>query len=398
MAWSLPLSAASPENEASADAAVSYFAATQLPSGGWDTSDPADFSCGFSTVDVALAIVQAGQTGPSWSATEADAAVAGVSTGGDSAWDYLDEQAEGLCGTPSVGKAAQMIILAVATDHDPGAFDPAGDGTPVDLVAILDAGIGDGSYGSIYTAPFAAGANIALGRSVPAATVDWLLAQQNPDGGFETGFGADSDSTALTIVALVAGGVSPSSDPIQNALGFLASLRNDDGGFTSFAPGDPSSPNSTGLVILGVTAAGYDVNEACWSGVAESDYVSPDQYLRSTQAADGSWSGFSPVFASAQAVQGLLRSYLPSVVGPAIPCELTVGDPGPPGGPDNPADDPPTGDPGEAQVGGDTEVPATPATLPATGLGPVTTVGLMAAALLILLGTVTVLTSRRVRI
>lgn len=394
--WSLPVGAASPANEGAAAAAVSYLAASQLPSGGWDTSDPGDFACGFSTADVALAIAETGQTGTAWSAAEADAAIDAVANSSHSAWDYLDDQAEGLCGgPPSVGKSAQLIVLAAAAGQDPAAFDPSDDGTPVDLVAILDAGIGDGSYGSIYTTPLAAFANVALGRTVPVETVGWLLAQQSSNGGFETGLGTDVDSTSLVVAALIAGGVDPQGDVITDALGFLAGLRKADGGFTSFNADDPSNPNSTAVAIIGITAAGWDAEETCWSGADPATYVSPDQYLRSTQTVDGSWPGFSPAFASAQAVQGLLRSVLPPVVAPAQTCEVGPVDPVDPSGSGDPSgtaapapgSDPVGGAGGEGAGG-------TAPTLPATGVtsaGMALAIGLV----LVLIGVSAVVTSRR---
>ncbi len=320
-----PAAPATPESGAAADAAVSFFDSTQLPSGGWDPSDPTDFSCGFTTVDVALAVAEAGQSGATWSTTEARAAIEAVENGGNDALDYLDDQAEGLCGgPPSVGKSAQLIVLAGAVGADPAAFDPASDGSPVDLVAILDSGLGDGSYGSIYTTPFAAFADIVLGRAVPAETVDFLLAQQRDDGGFETGLGADVDTTALSVAALVAGGVDPADEAITEALGFLAERQEADGGFTFTTPGDGSNANSTGLALVGIAATGYDVNEPCWRGsgaaVDASAYVSPDEFLRGSQLVDGSWAGFSPTFAAAQAAQGLLRSWVPPVVAEPRSC------------------------------------------------------------------------------
>lgn len=395
--WALPVGAASPENEAAADAAVPYLAATQLPSGGWDTSDPGDFSCGFSTVDVALAIAEAGQTGTTWSPAEADSAIDAVANGSNSAWNYLDDQAEGLCGgPPSVGKSAQLIVLAVAAGQDPAAFDPAGDGTPVDLVAILDAGIGDGSFGSIYTTPWAVFANVALGRPVPPSSVNWLVAQQTGNGGFETGFGTDVDSTGLVVAALVAGGVDPRGDVITDALGFLAGLQKADGGFTSFNVDDPSNPNSTAIAIIGITAAGWDVDETCWSGADPAEYISPDQYLRSTQTLDGSWAGFSPALASAQAVQGLLRSVLPPVVAPARVCEVGPVDPVDPSGSGEPSgtaapapnSDPVSGTGGEGTGGA-------PPTLPATGVNATAGVVIVAGLVLVFAGMSAVAASRR---
>src|SRR5262249_20316043 len=94
--------------------------------------------------------------------------------------------------------------------------------------------------------------------------------------------------------------------------------------------------NSTALGILAVTAAGYDVTSSCWrdtasAASASSPYPSPDAWLRSQQVTSGADAGrvVSPndgfgisTFATSQAGEGLLRSWLPVVRVPQQTCAV----------------------------------------------------------------------------
>ena len=301
--------------DAAADTAAAYLATLQFESGGFDAPDG---FAGFLTADVAFALAQAGQTGASWDPAEALAAVRGVATNGNDALDYLDDQAEGAFGPLSSGKAAQLVILAVAVGLDPAAFDPQGDGA-IDLVAAIDAGAP--SFGSIYTAPLGALADVALGRGVPTPVRDFIVSQQGADGSF----GDAPDTTGLAIAALVAAGESVDAAPVADALAYLATQHAANGGFVSFGS---TSANSTAMAMLGIVAAGYDLGSSCWRDTAAPDlvapsYVSPASYLLGLQSGSGAIADpadFDAGFATAQAVQGLLARFVPPVIAAPRDC------------------------------------------------------------------------------
>lgn len=302
-----------------ADAAAAYLATLQFESGGFDAPDG---FAGFLTADVAFALAQAGQTDASWDPAEALAAVQGVATNGNDALDYLDDQADGTFGPLSSGKAAQLVILVAALGLDPAAFDPQADGA-VDLVAAMDAGAP--SFGSIYTAPLGAIADVVLGRGVPAAVRDYIVSQQGADGSF----GDAPDTTGLAIAALVAAGVAADATPVADALAYLATQHAANGGFVSFGS---TSANSTAMAMLGIVAAGYDLNTSCWRDTAAPDlvapsYVSPASYLLGLQAESGAIADpadFDAGFATAQAVQGLLTRFVPPVSAAPRDCAAVV--------------------------------------------------------------------------
>ena len=85
-------------------------------------------------------------------------------------WDALAED------RPGPEAAAQLISRAVvAMGLDPENFDPAADGSPVDLVRQVARGRHqDGSYGSVSATAEAVVALVMVGRAVSEETVAFL--------------------------------------------------------------------------------------------------------------------------------------------------------------------------------------------------------------------------------
>jgi hypothetical protein len=310
-------------------------------SGAWDSSPSFEFV----TSEAVLAIGEGAQTGAAWSTSAALTAVKNTTNAdGTSPMPFLDLVAGG---SPSPGKAAKLILLvAKPLGFDPTSFDPAGDGSPVDLVDKMGSGNADGSFGppgAFNQTLFAALAKKLVDGSAPAATISYIRSKQKPSNGgwaFDADTGttteADVDTTSFAIQALIAGGVAPTDPAVQNGLGFTASQQNADGSWSAF--GNVSS-ESTSRAILAIASAGYDPNSSCWRdtvlpALAGSPYGSPDNALVGLQAGNGSIAGpgsFSPAFSTAQAVQGLERQWLPVTTAAPQTC------PAPPGGGSAPA-------------------------------------------------------------
>lgn len=119
---------------------------------------------------------------------------------------------------------------------------------------------------------------LALSETVPAAAVDTLAAAATAEGGWEwaPGWGADTNSTALAIQALVAAKVPVTSTVIATGLAFLETAQGADGGF-AYAPGAEaaSDANSTAYVLQALVAAGEDPAAARWTpnGLDALDYL-----------------------------------------------------------------------------------------------------------------------------
>ncbi|HSO27397.1 MAG TPA: hypothetical protein VLS48_04965, partial [Anaerolineales bacterium] len=73
----------------------------------------------------------------------------------------------------------------------------------------------------------------ALGETAPPQAVAYLKSLQTADGGWEwqTGFGSDSNTTALAIQALIAAGEAPTATVVTEGLNDLKTLQYADGGF-----------------------------------------------------------------------------------------------------------------------------------------------------------------------
>lgn len=322
----------SPADQPTVAAAAAWLKTQQQPDGGFEV---AGFP-GFETPDAVLALAEAAHAVPGWDATTARAAVAAVTVGGLDAFDALDAYAAGALDT---GQAAKLIMLVAAPfDFDPSAFDPAGDGAPVDLVAVVRAGANpDGTYGSpaAFTQTlYAALALYLVDGSVPAPTVAAVADRQQANGGWNfsgdaSGTDSDPDTTSLAIQALVAGGQSASDPAVAAALGFLADSQQPDGSWAS--PFDSGNPNSTAMAMLGVAATGFSPADPGWRDLARpalagTPYVAPAPYLRSLQAPDGHLAspndGFGlNTFATSQGIEALSGGWLPvrAAEAPAVP-------------------------------------------------------------------------------
>jgi energy-coupling factor transport system substrate-specific component len=147
-------------------------------------------------------------------------------------------------------------------------------------------------------------------RTVSAAA-GWLARQQDRDGGFNyaaRGGASDIDDTAAAVEGLVAGGHRGSE--IGRALGFLLAHQNPDGGFP-LVPGQGSNAQSSAWAVQALVAGGRNPDRA-----RRGSGRSPLAYLRSLMGADGSvrysrTSRQTPVWVTGQVLTALARAPLP---------------------------------------------------------------------------------------
>ncbi len=242
------------------EAASSWLRAQQDPSGGFPGFDGA-LDPG-TTTDAAMALAAAQESDPA----------AGASL--VAALTYLEENGAPYAQT-GPGQAAKLALAAVTGGHDPRDFGG------IDLVAAMTAPLATpvpdgvvGIYGDdLYDHALVLIALVASGETIPEAAIEPLLASQGPDGGWAfdgsvAPGGADSNTTALVIQALTAGG--RGDDPmVERALPFLASLLTPDGSGFAYGPADPlvADANSTALVTQALIAAGENPAAREWGNV-----------------------------------------------------------------------------------------------------------------------------------
>lgn len=141
---------------------------------------------------------------------------------------------------------------------------------------------------------------------------EWLMENQNQDGGFGWVVGelSDPDDTGVAITALVLLGGNPQSSPaIQKALSYLKTQQDEGGGFRW--TGQKSNAATDSWVIQGLLAAGADPASQ-WQVKGGNPFT----HLLSLQNDDGSFNWTrelksSPVLMTAYAIMALTHNPLP---------------------------------------------------------------------------------------
>jgi hypothetical protein len=152
---------------------------------------------------------------------------------------------------------------------------------------------------------------IALRQPFPPEAAEGLRDQALGDGGWEwaEGWGADTNTTALAIQALMAAGAPITATEIVSGLALLKSAQNDNGGFAyavvEGVPGE-SDANSTAYAVQALVAAHQDVRSGNW----QVNGRGPIDYLLSLQGGDGSFAwqagGGANQLATQQVIPALL--------------------------------------------------------------------------------------------
>jgi hypothetical protein len=355
-----PVVAKGPGGEASAVLAAQWLASQLGPDGAAESTFAPGAPDPDSTRDIAVALAATGvdedafNAAYGWLRANIETVIAGDGDG------------------DSAGDIGWMLLLVGAAGDDPA--NVGGVNLLARLAATLDAlepglyGGTDPTFDGVFRQSVALLGLIAVGVAPPDDAVAWLTSQQctpgngapAADGGFTayrdpavpctapdaaTYSGPDTDSTALAIQALTAVGATPG---IAAALDFLAATQDASGGFGWYA-GSDAVPNSTGLAIAAIVAAGEDPTGGRWaSGGTDPVTWLVDQQLPCGDDDAGAFTsiysdGAADQFATRQAVLGVALMKLPlaelnfGVV--AEPCATpeAPGDPGTPATPDTAA-------------------------------------------------------------
>ncbi len=255
--------------------------------------------------EVLMAVGANNITGATWRADDVSPSLA----------DFLRRTGRRFAGDGAAAAGKLAVALTAA-----GACRPARLATPLDFfdeaAGVFAPDNGFNAWGILGTA--------ALSETVPASAVEALAMQQQADGGWEwqAGFGADTNTTALAIQALIASGADPADSAIAAALDFLESAQQADGGFVydPAAPDFGSDANSTAYAVQALVAAGEDAAGERWT----VDGVTPYDFLLSLQQPDGSfvWQAGTPanLLSTAQVVPALLSRPYPLAVRPLERC------------------------------------------------------------------------------
>jgi len=168
------------------------------------------------------------------------------------------------------GQAAKLVLAVVAAGGDPR------DVNGVDPLSLATADI-DGATGHYGTGVFDHAlvmlAIAAAGDEVPDEAISRLVNSQLKDGswsfdGEESPGSGDTNSTAISIMALAAAGKGDGRD-VQQGIDYLKTTLLPDGSFP-YQPADGAAgdANSTGIVVQALVAAGQDPASPDWNNVA----------------------------------------------------------------------------------------------------------------------------------
>lgn len=228
------------------DSAVQWVTAQQLENGSFaGLSGEPDAG---TTIDVVVALVAARNQGVD-TGTAIEDAVAWLGSE-DIALVY--EQV-------GVGQAAKLVLALVAVGEDPTDF------VGTNPLGIVQHGMNaeTGIFGAgIYDHAYALMAYAVTGTGIPTEAIDALVATQTENGGWAWDGStdpamADSNSTAMVVQALVAGGHAD-HELVTTAMAFLAANVTDAG--ATYAPGADVDGNSTALVAQAYIATGQDAS------------------------------------------------------------------------------------------------------------------------------------------
>ncbi len=181
---------------------------------------------------------------------------------------------------------AKRILAIVAVGENPRTFASA------DLVAGLKAKAVSGQIGDVTLLNDDAWGILALraagesaSDSVVAGAKNYLLTNQQPDGGWgwQAGGGSDTNDTAAVLMALKEVGLTYSDSSIQNGFNYLRSNQQPDGGF----PYDLAWPASDSGSTAWVMSALYKFNQNPATWVQGS--ATPNSFLQSLQIGNGSF-------------------------------------------------------------------------------------------------------------
>jgi hypothetical protein len=285
-ASALAATAVSPERQRLLDGTVRFLQESQQPGGGFAAAG--EPSQGVSAW-VAIALAAAG-------VNPLDQAL----PCGEDAFDYLaghfhegfeEELAWPQVATTAFERELLVVDAAGADPHDFAGFDLVGE--------ILTRKLPDGSFpyvqggqGEVNDTVFAILALSPVDELAARETIgeaaDWLLTQQNDDGGWGYGVkGGESevDLTGAAIEALNAAG-RPDTPAQREGLAYLKRAQLPDGGFPALPRRElESNVASTAWAVQGLWAAG--VNPEDWLTGSGEETEEPLDYMESMQEPDG---------------------------------------------------------------------------------------------------------------
>ncbi len=251
-------------NDPQIRSAVDYILSCQNPDGGFNNKPDLETTNLKATANAAMALALTG---------DLNRAV----NSGNTPLAYLTEN--GPDDTVSGGALGKYVMGLVAAGGDPS--DVAG----TDYVSRLKTKASFRGEENLFSEAYILLGLVAAGEAESSEAQDfiaYLMDKRDPNGGWGWGGGApDLDTTGIVVCALLGAGVPIDSQPIEDAISYLKSQQNNDGGFPSSGMSANSNSISDNWAIMALNAAGVDPTE--WRKGTET----PITHLLSCQQESG---------------------------------------------------------------------------------------------------------------
>ena len=219
----------------------------------------------------------------------------------------------------SAGNIGSLVMAVTAGGLDPTHF--AGRNLLQDLVCTYNPETG--AYNTQLFNDALAVLALPAGAA-PTKAKAFLVSQQQADGGweFQPGFGSDTNTTALVLMALVSADDLGSTTK-DRALAYFKLHQKPSGGFeysVPFAPPGDSDPDSDALVIEALLAVGQDPTSPVWSVADKNALTDLLSFQLTTGADSGGFSftrptadnpGKADAFSTTQPLVALAAGFLP---------------------------------------------------------------------------------------
>ena len=253
-----------------------------------------------STIDAVLAIVAAGGNPNSF-----------ISSNGKTPLDYLGTVAASYAsqGVSAAGKLATGVARAGANPRNFGGVNLI-----LQIQNSYSAATGKYGAGATWDQAWALLGLASTRATIPTEALTYLTSIHATSGGWgftASAAAADPDSTGLALQALAAAGVSRANPAVDGALAYLHQAQNPDGGFPGY--GGTTDAGSTGLALQGLAAFRENPRSLGWTRTITDGSASrltlhtPIDALLALQSPQGGFAGYSgpnDPFATYQAVPG----------------------------------------------------------------------------------------------
>jgi hypothetical protein len=174
-------------------------------------------------------------------------------------------------------------------------------------------GGGASTYAAVQTTAWAVVANEALTDGVvETSTINWLVAQQNADGGW--GYSPKDESnvndTGLALLALHAIGYGSGSQEMTDGLDYLKAQQRGNGGYSKWPDDRHANADSTSWAISGIRSAGANPSTVLTNGHSPLGYLhSLQQSSGGVAPAVGDSASLGPTTRAVQSFTGVLMPY-----------------------------------------------------------------------------------------